>query len=169
MRNSAYLRVRIRGRIEYPQLLKQFAVFNFKEKTVTKIQTELVRALEAMGDRSRFTDGVLAKKLRETCRIEGRRKAVIALTDLLAALETLADQGRFYSVTVTNANDLLLERAESPKEILLEHRQRRQRHEKSCEIFTDSDMSVSGKVSGSARKKMRTERISLNVNKDWTE
>lgn len=136
---------------------------------MTTIQTELVRALEAMGDRSRFTDAVLAKKLRETCRIEGRKKAVIALSDLLAALQVLEENGRFYSVTVTNANDLLLERAESAKEILLEHKQRRQRHEKSCDLFTNADVSSVGKPSGSGRKKMRTERVSLNVNRDWSE
>ena len=31
---------------------------------MTPIQTELMKALEAMGDRNRFTDAQLAKKLR---------------------------------------------------------------------------------------------------------
>lgn len=131
---------------------------------MTAIQTEILKALEAMGERSKFTDAVLAKKLREVSKIDGKKKAVIALADLMAALEELEGQGKIYSVTVTSANDLLIERSESAKEIPLENKQRRQRHEKSQSLFTNADLKAQkGGKSGKDEKK-RTERRRLREN-----
>ena len=139
---------------------------------MTLIQTELKNALDAMGERNRFTDAQLAKKLREVAKIEGKNKAIIALADLTAAVESLAEEGKIFSVTVTSSNDLVIERTESLKEIALENKQRRQRHEKSCTIFTNSDLNKAGgkKGDGKHRKKAstkRTERESLDVNGEW--
>lgn len=107
---------------------------------MTALQEEIAKALEALSGKSHFTDAILAKKLRETAGIDGKKKAIIALADIMEALDAVAEKGIIYSVTVTNANDLLLEKAESPKEILLENKQRRQRHEKSQTIFTNADL-----------------------------
>lgn len=129
---------------------------------MTPIQNEILKALDSMGDRSKFTDTVLAKKLRENAKIDGKKKAIIALDDLMAALEESNAKGRIFSVTVTNANDLLIERTESPKEILLENKQRRHRHEKSQALFTNGDLSPkegrSGGKPGKQTDKKRTER-----------
>ena len=139
---------------------------------MTPIQNEIFKALESMGDKSKFTDAVLAKKLRENAKIDGKKKAVIALADLMPALEASAENGRIFAVTVTNANDLLLERAESPKDIPLENKQRRQRHEKSQAIFTNADVTAKGGNDGKSGKgapgnkgnaKKRTERKSMDV------
>ncbi len=134
---------------------------------MTPIQTEIFKALEAMGDKSKFTDTVLAKKLRETAKIDGKKKAVIALADLMPALDASAEQGRVFAVTVTSANDLLIERSENPKEIPLENKQRRQRHEKSQALFTNGDLQdKSSKKAGKPAKctdKKRTERKSMDV------
>ena len=110
---------------------------------MTLIQNELIKALDAMGERNRFTDAQLAKKLREVAKIDGKNKAVIALADLTAAIESIAESGKIFSITVTSANDLVIERTETIKEIALENKQRRQRHEKSCTIFTSSDLNQS--------------------------
>ena len=139
---------------------------------MTPIQIELMKALEAMGDRNRFTDAQLAKKLREVAKIEGKNKAVIALADLTAAVESIAESGKIYSITVTAANDLVIERTEAFKEIALENKQRRQRHEKSCTIFTSADLNDAGgnKRVGKNKKKTspkRTVRESLDVNGEW--
>ncbi|MCQ2411099.1 MAG: hypothetical protein MJ053_06530, partial [Elusimicrobiaceae bacterium] len=134
---------------------------------MTPIQNEIYKALEAMGDKSKFTDAVLAKKLRELTKIDGKKKAVIALADLLPALDQCAANGKIFAVTVTSANDLLIERAESPKEIPLENKQRRQRHEKSQALFTNGDLNEKGgKGGGKPGKgagKKRTERKSMDV------
>ncbi|MDD7581016.1 MAG: hypothetical protein PUJ70_08615, partial [Treponema sp.] len=60
---------------------------------MTLIQNELIKALDAMGERNRFTDAQLAKKLREIANIGGKNKAVIALADLTAAIKSIAESG----------------------------------------------------------------------------
>lgn len=139
---------------------------------MTLIQNELIKALEAMGERNRFTDAQLAKKLREIANIGGKNKAVIALADLTAAIESIAESGKIFSITVTSANDLVIERTETFKEIALENKQRRQRHEKSCTIFTSSDLNQSSDKSRNINLKKkkstkRTVRENLDVNSEW--
>ena len=139
---------------------------------MTLIQNELIKALEAMGERNRFTDAQLAKKLREIAKIDGKNKAVIALADLTFAIESIAESGKIFSITVTSANDLVIERTETFKEIALENKQRRQRHEKSCSIFTSSDLNQSSDKSRNINLKKkkstkRTVRESLDVNSEW--
>lgn len=135
---------------------------------MTEIQNALAKALDAMNDRSKFTDSVLAKKLREVAGIDGKKKAVIALADLMAATQALEQQGKIFSITITAANDLLIERTDSPKEISLENRQRRQRHEKSQALFTNADLNA--KSSGKNKKvhaQKRTERSNMDINIDY--
>lgn len=139
---------------------------------MTIIQNELIKALEAMGERNRFTDAQLAKKLREVANIDGKNKAVIALADLTAAIESIAESGKIFSITVTSANDLVIERTETFKEITLENKQRRQRHEKSCTIFTSSDLNQSSDKTRNINLKKkkstkRTVRENLDVNSEW--
>lgn len=139
---------------------------------MTLIQNELIKALDAMGERKRFTDAQLAKKLREIANIGGKNKAVIALADLTAAIESIAESGKIFSITVTSANDLVIERTETFKEITLENKQRRQRHEKSCTIFTSSDLNQSSDKSRNINLKKkkstkRTVRKSLDANSEW--
>ena len=139
---------------------------------MTLIQNELIKALEAMGERNRFTDAQLAKKLREVAKIDGKNKAVIALADLTFAIESIAESGKIFSITVTSANDLVIERTKTFKEIALENKQRRQRHEKSCSIFTSSDLNQSSDKNRNInlKKKKSTKRAvreSLDVNGEW--
>lgn len=139
---------------------------------MTLIQNELIKALEAMGERNRFTDAQLAKKLREIANIDGKNKAVIALADLTFAIESIAESGKIFSITVTSANDLVIERTETFKEIALENKLRRQRHEKSCTIFTSSYLNQSSDKNRNINLKKkkstkRTVRESLDVNGEW--
>lgn len=139
---------------------------------MTLIQNELIKALDAMGERNRFTDAQLAKKLREIANIGGKNKAVIALADLTFAIESIAESGKIFSITVTSANDLVIERTETFKGIALENKQRRQRHEKSCSIFTSSDLNQSSDKSRNINLKKkkstkRTVRESLDANSEW--
>lgn len=139
---------------------------------MTLIQNELIKALDAMGERNRFTDAQLAKKLREIANIGGKNKAVIALADLTAAIKSIAESGKIFSITVTSTNDLVIERTETFKEIALENKQRRQRHEKSCSIFTNSDLSQSSDKTRNINLKKkkstkRTVRENLDVNSEW--
>ena len=139
---------------------------------MTLIQNELIKALDAMGERNRFTDAQLAKKLREVAKIDGKNKAVIVLADLTAAIESIAESGKIFSITVTSANDLVIERTKTFKEITLENKQRRQRHEKSCTIFTSSDLNQSSDKNRNINLKKkkstkRTVRENLDANSEW--
>lgn len=134
---------------------------------MTLIQEKIKEAILEMGEKSKFTDAVLSKKLREILKIDGKKKAVIAFADLMAAMESLCEEKKFFSVTVTSANALIIEKSQSMKEVSLENRQRRQKHEKSQELFTNADVKISDKAAGKIKSKSirqkRTERKSLNI------
>lgn len=136
---------------------------------MTPIQEKIKEALDGMGEKSKFTDAVLSKKLREILNLQGKKKAIIALSDLLEAIEDISQSGKIFSVTITAANDLLIERTENKKEIPLENKQRRQRHEKSQELFTNGDLNSKEKSQIKSKKpkdinaKKRTERKTLNI------
>lgn len=142
---------------------------------MASIHEELAKALVAMGDKSKFTDAVLAKKFREIAKIQGKNKATIALSDLMEAVDAVAaSDGKIFSITITAANDLLIERTESKKEIPLEQKQRRQRHEKSQQLFTNSDVKNSGSQKGTKKRTdknspKRTVRESLNIYDSYSE
>lgn len=63
---------------------------------MTLIQNEVIKALEAMGKRNQFTDAQLAKKLREIANIDGKSRSLIALADLTASIESLAESGKYF-------------------------------------------------------------------------
>lgn len=139
---------------------------------MTPLQTEILKAFKAMGDKSHFTDALLAKKLRELAAIQGKNKAVISLADILAALGQLESEGIFYAITITNANDLLIEKSDSPKEITLENKQRRQKHEKSLSLFANADLKTSSQANKKSSHKKndfqkRTSRSSININSNF--
>ena len=50
--------------------------------SLTLLQSQIQAALKSIGERTRFSEAILAKKIREQCKIEGKKKAGIALLDL---------------------------------------------------------------------------------------
>lgn len=143
---------------------------------MTSLQNEIYKAFKSMGEKSHFTDAILAKKLREITGIEGKNKAIIPLADIMEVLSELESEDIYYAVTVTNANDLLIEKSDAPKEISLENKQRRQKHEKSLSIFTNADLKKNNKSETSkkgSRKQgkfeKRTSRSSININSCFEE
>ena len=152
---------------------------------LTAIQDEIQKVLFKLGEHSRFSEAVLAKKIREECKLEGKKKAGIALADIEAAAAFLEEtQGFHYSFMLNSANDLLVEKTETSRLLEGEARQRRLKSEKSMSLFTNSDLSAdSGKKSAKQdmrsnhtnrtsrnSRPARTERKSLNINsnfEDW--
>ncbi len=106
---------------------------------MTKVQESIFEAIESMGEKSRFTDTIVSKKIREKNGLEGKKKATISIDDLMVAISLLSEKGSFYSITVTNANDILIEKSSEPKEVSMESIKRRVRHEKSQILFTNKD------------------------------
>ncbi len=140
---------------------------------LTQIQEEIIRALREMGEKSRFTEAILAKKIRELNKMDSKKKAGIALQDLEAAIFSLEEEGdRPYALTVNSSNELLIERRDEAKQLTAEARQRRLRSEKSMTVLKSTDLEQrQGKKDAKSAKprQMRTRRESLNIYGDWEE
>lgn len=125
---------------------------------LSPIQTEIVKALEKIGEKSRFSEAILAKKIRENAKIDGKKNAGISLNDLEKALSYFEDNNlAFYSVIMNSANDLLIEKSVESSPLSEEARSRRLRSEKSRVIFTNSDLN--SKKSSKKPQKSKRERF----------
>ncbi|MCR5189697.1 MAG: hypothetical protein K6C97_12255 [Treponema sp.] len=134
--------------------------------SLSKIQKEILKAFQDFSEKAKFTDTLLAKKVRENAKLQGNKKSILALADIEAVLECLAQDGLFYSITVNQANDLIIEKVDEAKETNPEARKRRQRSEKSMSLFTNNDLKEShskGKGSVKGKPKPRHERKSMNI------
>ena len=153
--------------------------------SLTPLQSQIQAALKSIGERTRFSEAILAKKIREQCKIEGKKKAGIALLDLEKAASFLEEtENIHFSFMLNSANDLLVEKTETSRLLEGEARQRRLKSEKSMSLFTNSDLGAdNGKKSARQdvrsnhpnrtsrnSRPARTERKSLNINsnfEDW--
>ncbi|MBO4387030.1 MAG: hypothetical protein J5817_08475 [Treponema sp.] len=142
---------------------------------LTQIQEEIARALkefcEKPDSKGRITEALLAKKIRELNNLDAKKKAGIALADLEAAVSYLEEDGiSHYALTVTSANELLIEKREESKPLTAEAHHRRIRSEKSMTVLKGSDLSAKQKQAGkksAGSKQKRTKRESLSIYGDW--
>ncbi len=82
---------------------------------LTPIQKEIVAALEQMKEKSLITEAVLAKKVRENAKIQGKNKAGISLKDLDICIEYLAEKEVPFALHLNSVNDILIKREETYK------------------------------------------------------
>ncbi len=141
---------------------------------LTAIQDEIQKVLFKLGEHSRFSEAVLAKKIREECKLEGKKKAGIALADIEAAAAFLEEtQGLHYSFILNSANDILIEKTEETRFLAGEPRQRRLKSEKSRQVFTSFDVTAKCAAKpnrrGAAFPKKRTERKSIPLTGDFSD
>ena len=133
--------------------------------SLTPIQDEILKAFLMMENKSRFSEFILAKKIREKTRLDTKKKAGIALQDLLAVIVELNRQNKFYSVHINSVNEILIRKDDEISEIQLEAKRRRQASEKSMSILTSGDLNTSG--SRKAKIKKRTESRKINIYSDF--
>ena len=138
---------------------------------MTPIQIEIEKALEQLSEKSTFTEAILAKKIRENNKIDGKKKAGIALLDLQTAICSLEEKQIFYSIHITSVNEILLKKGTAATELEIEAKRRRQSSEKSMTILTSGDLKAGGGKSGNGKKNQkRSDRKSIRVNsnfEDW--
>ena len=137
---------------------------------LNQIQEEIKKALVALGERSRFSEAILAKKIRENTRFDGKKKAGLSLLDIEKASDELFEtDGVNYSFMMNSANDLLIERTLDSRRLEGEVRQRRLKSEKSMTLFTNGDFTgAKGEKGGKAKKNgKRADRRKMNVNGDF--
>ena len=110
-------------------------------KSLDPIQKEITSAIEQLKDKSLITEAVLAKKVRENAKIQGKNKAGLCLKDLEVCVDFLAeDKQLYFSLHVNSANDIMIKKEDSPKPMDADSKKRRQSSEKSISVLTSGDL-----------------------------
>ena len=108
---------------------------------LTPIQKEIVLALEQLKEKSLITEAILAKKIRENSKIQGKNKAGLCLKDLEICLEHLSQNNQLnFALHLNSANDILIKKEENFKLLESDAKKRRQSSEKSISVLTNSDL-----------------------------
>ena len=132
-------------------------------KELSPIQKEIVLALEQLKEKSLITEAILAKKIRENAKIQGKNKAGICLKDLELCLEYLSQNNQLnFAVHLNSANDILVKKEENLKLLDSDAKKHRQSSEKSILVLTNSDLQ--NKKSTKQISKKRTDRKKLHFN-----
>ena len=128
---------------------------------LTPIQKEIVTALEQLKEKSLITEAILAKKVRENTKIQGKNKAGISLKDLEVCLEYLAQTSQLtFALHLNSANDILIKKDSTSKLLESDAKKRRQSSEKSISVLTNGDLR--NKSSGGKSPQKRSDRKKLN-------
>lgn len=164
---------------------------------MNQLQEEIAKALVQLSEKSLITEAVLAKKIRENIKFDGKNKAGFAFRDVEEAIyfiekNTRDDDkelhgksqselnfgghfGLHFALHLNSANDLLIKQADSADGLDSDARKRRLASEKAMSILTNGDVKKalevkkgSGKnVSGPKPYKKRTDKKRLNVNRNY--
>ena len=130
---------------------------------LTPIQKEIVLALEQLKEKSLITEAILAKKIRENSKIQGKNKAGLCLKDLELCLEHLSQNNQLnFALHLNSANDILIKKEENFKLLESDAKKRRQSSEKSISVLTNSDLQ--NKKSTKQISQKRTDRKKLHFN-----
>lgn len=130
---------------------------------LTPIQKEIVLALEQLKEKSLITEAILAKKIRENSKIQGKNKAGLCLKDLEICLEHLSQNNQLnFALHLNSANDILIKKEENFKLLDSDAKKRRQSSEKSISVLTNSDLQ--NKKSTKQLSKKRTDRKKMHFN-----
>lgn len=140
-------------------------------ENLTPIQKEIYKAIKQMQEKISFTEYNLAKKVRENTKFQGKKKAGLGINDLIAACNALVEEEIYYSIHVNQVNECLLRKDTEYSEIVLEAKQRRQKSEKSMEIFTSGDVAgEKTKKSGSKKSfEKRNDRKKMSIYGNYDE
>ena len=137
---------------------------------MNQIQQEIAKALIQLSEKALITEAVIAKKIRENLKCNGKQKEGLCFGDVEAAAFYIEDNNNLhYSVHLNSANDLLLKQSEKAEGLNADARKRRLASEKSMSVLTNGDVksALSGKPDGSKPYKKRTEKKRMNINKNY--
>ena len=128
---------------------------------LTPIQKEIVTALEQLSEKSLITEAILAKKVRENTKIQGKNKAGISLKDLEICIEHLSQTTQLtFALHLNSTNDILIKKDSAFKLLEPDAKKRRQSSEKSISVLTNGDLR--NKSSGGKSPQKRNDRKKLN-------
>lgn len=133
------------------------------QNDLTPIQAEILKALEQHSEKALCTEAIIAKKIRDNVKIDGKQKAGLSMFDVEKAVAVLEGRNVFYSVHLNSANDILIKKDSETKYLDQDARHRRLACEKSMSILSSGDLK-SGKNKKAKPKSHRTETKKLNIN-----
>lgn len=132
---------------------------------LTPIQKEIAATLVQMKEKTLITEAILAKKVRENAKIQGKNKAGICLKDLETCIGYLAeDKGLQFALHLNSANDILIKKEDTYKLLESDAKKRRQSSEKSISVLTNGDLRQ--KATGGKTPKKRNDRKKMSF---WEE
>ena len=138
------------------------------------IQDEIAKALVQLSEKSLITEAVVAKKIRENLKLEGKNKAGLCFTDIEAAVIYIEENNNLhFAVHLNSANDILIKQAEKAAALEGDARKRRLASEKSMSVLTNGDIKKAqdgksgGGKNGPKPHSKRTDKKKLNINKNY--
>lgn len=135
---------------------------------LTPIQKEIVTALEQLKGKSLITEAILAKKIRENAKIQGKNKAGICLKDLETCIEYLAENNELtFSLRLNSANDILIKKENTHELLEAESKKRRQSSEKSLTVLTNGDVRQKKSSSNAPKKRNDRKKMSFRDIEDY--
>jgi hypothetical protein len=131
-------------------------------KDLEPIQKEIVTALEQLSGKALITEAILAKKVRENAKIQGKNKAGICLKDFEVCIKYLAEEKQLqFALHLNRANDILIKKEDAFKLLEPDAKKRRLASEKSISILTNGDLR--DKKTGRKENKKGTDRKKLKL------
>ena len=138
------------------------------------IQDEIAKALMQLSEKSLITEAVVAKKIRENLKLEGKNKAGLCFTDIEAAVIYIEENNNLhFAVHLNSANDILIKQVEKAAGLEGDARKRRLASEKSMSVLTNGDIKKAqegksgGGKNGPKPHSKRTDKKKLNINKNY--
>ena len=141
---------------------------------MNQIQEEIATALIQLSEKSLITEAVVAKKIRENIKLQGKQKAGLVFTDIEAAIKYIEENNNLhFALHLNSANDILIKQAAAAAGLEGDARKRRLASEKSMSVLTNGDVkkAAEGKSGGGKNgpkpHSKRTDTKKLNVNKNF--
>lgn len=138
------------------------------------IQDEIAKALVQLSEKSLITEAVVAKKIRENLKLEGKNKAGLCFTDIEAAVTYIEEKNNLhFAIHLNSANDILIKQSEKAAGLEGDARKRRLASEKSMSVLTNGDIKKAqegksgGGKNGPKPHSKRTDKKKLNINKNY--
>lgn len=138
------------------------------------IQDEIAKALVQLSEKSLITEAVVAKKIRENLKLEGKNKAGLCFTDIEAAVIYIEENNNLhFAFHLNSANDILIKQSEKAAGLEGDARKRRLASEKSMSVLTNGDIKKTqegksgGGKNGPKPHSKRTDKKKLNINKNY--
>ena len=141
---------------------------------MNQIQEEIAKAILQLSEKALITAALVAKKIRENIKLQGKQKAGLVFTDIEAAITNIEENNKLhFALHLNSANDILIKQSDVAAGLEGDARKRRLASEKSMSVLTNGDVkkTLEGKSGGGKNgpkpHSKRTDTKKLNVNKNY--